>query len=267
MPAVVSSTIRFGENMGGEKCYFIDLAGLVRVFPHIKGSKNLRFYVIELRNENDKLVKRFKPFKELELKIDKCWFSDRSTPPTIVTCLVIPEDIAHQLNVGDNYRITIAVTACGGKPFLPLELKLMDRESEKVFEYFSRIEAGLLSLSLKEPLLNEAVSYLWDAYARLEENDVEGARTSIRNSLRDVIRDKFVPKIEVVGEAEEFPERLKRLLSSLIELVQYGGPHPGPAPRSTTEMVLLIGIELVRYLVKMLEDRVISLKKEGEAGS
>lgn len=237
MPAVASSTIRFGENIRGEKCYFIDLAELVRVFPHIKGSKNLRFYVIELRDENDKLIKRFKPFKELELKIDKCWVSSRSAPFIAeITCLVIPEDIAHQLNVGDNYRITIIITACGGKPFLPLEVKLMDRESERAFEHFSRIEAGLLLLSLEEPLLNEAVSYLWDAYARLEENDVEGARTSIRNSLRDMIRDKFVPKIEVVGEAEEFPRKLKGLVGSLIELVQ--------------------------YLAKMLEDRVISLKKE-----
>jgi hypothetical protein len=261
MPAVISFTIR-----SWKKYYFADLDELVRIFPHIKEgakeNKSLRFYVVELRNEKDKLVKRFKPFKELELKTDELLYGYIG-----IYCLVIPEDTVSQLNIGDNYRITVIITAYDGKPFLPLELKLMDRESEKAFEYFSRIEAGLLSLSLEEPLLNEAVSYLWDAYARLEENDVEGARTSIRNSLRDVIRDKFVPRIEVVGEAEEFPERVKRLISSLIELVQYGGPHPGPAPRSTTEMVLLIGIELVRYLAKMLEDRVISLKKEGEAGS
>ncbi|TDA41112.1 MAG: hypothetical protein DSO07_06330 [Thermoproteota archaeon] len=264
MPAVVSSTVRFGEDIGGGKSYFIYLDELTRVFPHIEEGKMLRFYISELRNENDKLIKRFKPFREVELKIGRYWnrYWNRYVP-----CLIIPRDMASQLNIGDDYRITIIITAYDGKPFLPLELKLVDRESERAFEHFSRIEAGLLSLSLEDPLLNEAVSYLWDAYARLEENDVEGARTSIRNSLRDVIRDKFVPRIEVVGEAEEFPERVKRLLSSLIELVQYGGPHPGPAPRSTTEMALSMGIELVRYLAKMLEDRVISLKKEGEAGS
>jgi hypothetical protein len=255
MPAVISSTIHFSENY-----YYIDLDALVKVFPHIKENKNLRFYIIELRNEAGKLVKRFKPFKELKLKTGK---SNLIQPPYYRVILIIPESIASQFNIGNNYRITIVVTACNGKPFLPLEFKsISDNEgydNERVFEYFSRIEASLLSLSLEQPLLNMAVSYLWDAYARLEENDIEGARTSIRNSLR-VIKEKFIPKIEVVEEAEDFPKNLKNLVNNLREFTEYGGPHPGPAPRSTTEMIILMTTELIRYLAKMLEDKTISLK-------
>jgi len=257
MPAVISSIIRFNFTIHSSvKNYYIDLDKFAEVFPHIKGDKKLRFYVIELRNEAGKLVKRFKPFKEFELKTDEYYSKSWSK---LLPCLIIPEDVVSQLNIGDDYRITIVVTAYDGKPFLPFEFKFIGYDSEKVFECFSRIEAGLLSLSLEEPLLNMAVSYLWDAYVRLEENDVEGARTSVRSSLY-VIRDELVPRIEVVEEAKDFPKNLKRLVNNLADFIHYGGPHPGPAPRSTTEMIILMTIELIRYLAKMIEDKTISLK-------
>jgi hypothetical protein len=262
MPAVISSIIRFNSTIHSSgKNYYIDLDKFAEVFPHIKGDKKLRFYVVELRNETSKLVKRFKPFKELELKTDEYYSKSWNK---LLPCLVIPEDMASQLNIGDNYRITIVVTACDGKPFLPFEFKLIGYDSERVFEGFSRIEAGLLSLSLEQPLLNMAVSYLWDAYVRLEENDVEGARTSVRNSLY-VIRDKLVPGIEVVEEAKDFLKNIKSLVNNLADFIHYGGPHPGPAPRSTTEMIILMTIELIRCLAKMIEDKTISLKTAKES--
>ena len=99
-----------------------------------------------------------------------------------------------------------------------------------------------------------------DAYLRLEENDIEGARTSIRKSL-DILKADLVTKIEVVAEAKDFPQNLKKLINGLREFVQYGGPHPGPAPRTTTEMILSMSIELIKYLAKAIESKVISLKE------
>jgi hypothetical protein len=246
-----------------EKFYYIDLGELTRVFPHIEDNKELRCYVAELRNEAGKLVRRFKPFKELVLKTSE-YFSTLLNKR--LPCIVIPEDVATRINVGDNYRITIVITAYDGKPFLPFELKLIGYDAERVFEYFSRIEATLLSLSLEQLVLNKAVSYLWDAYTRLEENDVEGARASVRNSL-SIIRDEFIPKIEVIEEAKDFLKNLKSLVDRLADFTHYGGPHPGPAPRSTTEMIILMTIELIRYLAKMLEERTISLKSVEESGA
>jgi hypothetical protein len=257
MPAIISSIVYFNPS---EKYYYIDLGELTRVFPHIGENKELRCHVVELRNETGKLVRKFKPFKELVLRISG-YFSTSWRP-----CIVIPEDVATRINVGDNYRITIVITAYDGKPFLPFELKLIGYDAERVFEYFSRIEATLLSLSLEQLVLNKAVSYLWDAYARLEENDVEGARASVRNSL-STIRDEFIPKIEVIEEAKDFPRNLKSLVDRLADFTHYGGPHPGPAPRSTTEMIILMTIELIRYLAKMLEERTISLKSVEESGA
>jgi len=253
MPAIISSTAYFDSS---EKYYYIDLGELTRVFPHIEESKELRCYVVELRNETGKLVRRFKPFKELVLKTSE-YFS--TSLNKWLPCIVIPEDVATRINVGDNYRITIVITAYDGKPFLPFELKLIGYDAERVLEYFSRIEATLISLSLEQPVLNKAVSYLWDAHARLEENDVEGARASVRNSP-STIRDEFIPKIEVIEEAKDFPKNLESLVKHLADFTQYGGPHPGPAPRTTTEMIILTTIELVRHLAKMLEDETISLK-------
>jgi hypothetical protein len=253
MPAIISSIVYFNSS---EKFYYIDLGELTRAFPHIEDNKELRCYVAELRNETGKLVRRFKPFKELVLKT-KEYFS--TSLNKWLPCIVIPEDVATQINIGNNYRITIVITAYDGKPFLPFELKLIGYDAERVFEYFSRIEATLLSLSLEQPVLNRAVSYLWDAHARLEENDVEGARASVRNSL-STIRDEFIPKIEVIEEAKDFPKNLESLVRHLADFTHYGGPHPGPAPRTTTEMIILMTIELVRYLAKMLEDKTISLK-------
>jgi hypothetical protein len=260
MPAIISSTVYFDSS---EKYYYIDLGELTKVFPHIERSKELRCYVVELRNETGKLVRRFKPFKELVLKT-KEYFS--TSLNKWLPCIVIPEDVATQINIGNNYLITIVITAYDGKPFLPFELKPMGYDAERVLEYFSRIEATLLSLSLEQPVLNKAVSYLWDAHARLEENDVEGARASVRNSL-STIRDEFIPKIEVIEEAKDFPKNLKSLVDRLADFTHYGGPHPGPAPRSTTEMIILMTIELIRYLAKMLEERTISLKSVEESGA
>lgn len=253
MSAIISSTAYFDSS---EKYYYIDLGELTKVFPHIEKSKEQRCYVVELRNETGKLVGRFKPFKELVLKTKEYFSTSLSN---WFSCIVIPEDAATRINVGDNYRITIVITAYDGKPFLPLELKPKGYDAERASEYFSRIEATLFSLSLEQPVLNKAVSYLWDANARLEENDVEGARISIRNPL-SMIRDEFIPEIEVVEEAKDFPKNLESLVKHLAEFTQYGGPHPGPAPRTTTEMIILMTIELVGYLAKMLEDKTISLK-------
>jgi len=71
----------------------------------------------------------------------------------------------------------------------------------------------LLTLALENQILNEAVSYLWDAYLRLEGNNIEGTRTSIRKSLETLLSD-FVPKLTPVEEVERFPQKLKDLIKN-----------------------------------------------------
>ncbi len=252
MPAIIASNVNFETDR-----YYIDLGELANVFPHIREGKNAKLYLIELRNESNKLVKRFKPFKELKLKISTYW--DAPTNQWM-PCLDLPEHVVSQFNLGINYRVIFVLIAYDNRPFLPFELKCFGYDSEKALECVSKIEASLLSFSLEQPIINKVVSYLWDAYSRLEENDIEGARTSIRNSL-DVLQNELVPKINVIEEPEVFPQRLRSLIKGLEGFVHYGGPHPGPAPKTTTNMVISITTELVRSLAQALESKVISLKE------
>ena len=258
MPIIVKSSITFDRSKG----FYIDLRNIAERFSYLEKDKEVEVYVIELRNEQDKLIKRFKPFKKLQLKIDTYWedLQKRWTP-----CMLIPKDLALKLNIGKDYKITIAITKCNEELLLPLELKIIGYYSEKTSELLSEIEANLISLIMQNPALNEATSYLWDAYSRLEENDVEGARTALRNSL-DLLRKKFLSKIVVPEGSEEtndFPQRLRELVKNMIKFLHYGGPHPGPAPRTTTEMIISLTIELLRYLSRALE-RNILVFHEGE---
>jgi hypothetical protein len=56
------------------------------------------------------------------------------------------------------------------------------------------------------------------------------------------------------------------LISKLRSFLNYGDPHPGPAPKITTKMVISITIELVKYLAKTLEAGIISMKPSFSSG-
>ena len=254
MPVIVVAEVVKFENGN----YYVDIDEVRSILPHIKEGGSLKLYVIEIRDENNKLVKRFKPFKELTLKVCSYFYYNYSSK-----CICIPADLASDLNICVKYRVSAILTAYNGKPLLPFEVRPVKYEvasiAKSILESLSRIEADLLLLSLEQAALNKAVSYLWEAHFRLEEGDVEGARVSVRNALQ-VLIDEFVPVIEVKEESKEFPNKLKGLISKLKEFVHYGGPHPGPAPRTTTEMVISMTVELIRYLAKALEVDTISVK-------
>jgi hypothetical protein len=240
----------------------MDLRGLAEVFPHIKEDKDVELYLIEIRNEQNKPVKRFKPFKRLQLKTKTYWYAPIQK---WIPCLYLPEEIVSRFNLGKNYKVACIITKYDAKNFLPLEVKPVGYYAQKFLEFFTKIEAGLLSLCLDQPMLDKAVSYLWDAYFRLEENDVEGARASLRNSL-EILKNEFLARIKVSTEQEfsEFPNNMIKLINNIRSFLHYGGPHPGVAPRITTELFLSLTIELVRYLAMLLDTKVVSLK-EGEA--
>ncbi|HDN97986.1 MAG TPA: hypothetical protein ENG68_02400 [bacterium] len=257
MPAIISSYIRFDTNKG----YFIDIHELTETFPHIIKDKEVELYLIELRDQQDKLIRRFKPFKKFKLKVGEYWEEVRKA---LASCLLIPEDIVSKFNIGSNYKVIIMLNKYDGKPFLPLEIKCVGYNTQRILEYLSKIEANLLLLSLDQPVLNKACSYLWDAYFRLEENDIEGSRTALRNSLQ-VLKKEFLSQIalsEKSEESQEFPKKMQQLLTRMTEFLHYGGPHPGPAPRATTEMIISLTTEVIKFFQKGLEKEFIIFKVE-----
>lgn len=256
MPAVVVSNIEFDPSYG----YYICLRDLREVFPHIEKDKKMELYVIELRNEQGKFIKRFKPLQKIELKTGEHYCSYHG----LEKHLCLSEEIIAKFNIGKNYKIAMVIAKYDGKPFLPLELKGFGYDSGRILEGFSKLEANLLLLILEQPALNEAASYMWDAYFRLEEGDIEGSRTMLRNCLQ-ILEDSFLPEIKVPEASEEtgeFVGRLEKLLKSMESFLHYGGPHPGPAPRTTTEMMISVTAELMKYLSKALEEKVILLREK-----
>jgi len=250
------SNVEFDSQIG----YYINLHELREIFPHIEKDKEVELYLVETRDEWGRLIRRFKPFEKLCLKTGEYYHSYYGWEK----CLCLPEDIITRFNIGKSYKVTIILLKYDSKPFLPLETKPIGYDAQKVLEYISKIEANLLLLNLADqPILNKSFSYLWDAYSRLEENNVEGARTALRNSL-EVLKKELLPKLTVPEKSEEsktFLNKLEKLVASLQDFLHYGGPHPGPAPRTTTEMILSLSIELIKYLARSIETKVISFQE------
>ena len=235
-------------------------ASNIEVFPYIKEDRDVKLYLIQNRNEQNKLIKRFKPFKKLRFKTKTYWYAPLEK---LMPCLYLSKEIVSQFNLGKSY-IACIITKYDAKTFLPLEVKPIGYDAQKFLEFFTKIEASILSLYLDRPALDEAVSYLWNAYFRLEENDIVGARVSLRNLL-EILENEFLPKIRISTEQDssEFPNDMNKLINNIGSFLHYGGPHPGVDPRTTTELFLSLTIELIRYLAMLLDTKAIFLK-EGE---
>lgn len=148
---------------------------LVDGFPHLKKEGTwLEIYIVEVRNERGRLLKRFKPLEKL-----KCGIKFTLQ----MAYISLPKFLVERLNIGKGYKVAFIIAKCNGKVFLPFEVKCIGWEAEKLFETFSRLEVDLFLLCLEQPILNEASGYLWDAYFRLSDGDIEGARVALRNSL------------------------------------------------------------------------------------
>jgi RNase adaptor protein for sRNA GlmZ degradation len=66
VPAVVASNIEFDDSS-----YYMDWRELAEVFSHIKEDRDVELYLIGIRNEQNKLVKRFKAVQEASIKKTK----------------------------------------------------------------------------------------------------------------------------------------------------------------------------------------------------
>jgi hypothetical protein len=216
--------------------YSLSIAQQYNLAPHIKEGDTLTFYILEVRNERGDLVKRFKPV----LKFSK--------------------DEANELNIGNNYRLAILITELNNKPIFPFELRVGGYGAEEIVKSIGKIESSLLYVT--QPELQQTVNYLLEASVLYEEGRIEDARTNLRKSLEVLakLREKVKP---VQGrEVEDFGRRLENLIRGIKGFVDYGGPHLGPKPRPTTEMVFNVIVELVKMLSLNLVEKNITLGDE-----
>ena len=249
MPIILYAGVEYGQHNVRERSltgYYLSLSEVVRIVE-IEYGDIVKSYLIEVRDEGGKLIRRFKPFEEVALPVGRFYSSTYGYVP----CLHVPSEEADRLNIAKRYRVALLLVERSGRPLLPFEARAVGFDAQRVLEEFSRIEASLLTAAVAHPVLRVAHSYLLDSYMRLEEGDIDGARTSLRSAIQ-VLRDKALPQLSVPDEVKEFRGKLKSLLQALFSLMSYGGPHPGPAPRSTTEMAITVITDLIEYFAKIL---------------
>ena len=140
-------------------------------------------------------------------------------------------------------------------------------EENDITYYVKSIQRELDLLSIDAPTLQPSALYALDSYLRLQEGDIEGSRVSLRKSLEALkvfLNNIKVSKVEDISsdkEIEDFPKRMKGLVNKLQDLLHYGAAHLGPAPKTTTEMLLYATIEIIKGLVKLIEEGILTMEE------
>jgi hypothetical protein len=253
MPFVLVENLQWDGND-----YSLSIAQLYNLAPHIKEGDTLTFYILEVRNEGGDLVKRFKPLTRMQKLTSRVFLGYIIGFSQLV--LKFSEDEANELNIGNNYRLAILITELNNKSIFPFELRVGGYGAEEVVKSIGKIESSLLYVT--QPELQQTVNYLLEASVLYEEGRIEDARTNLRKSLEVLakLREKVKP---VQGrEVEDFGRRLENLIRGIKGFVDYGGPHLGPKPRPTTEMVFNVIVELVKMLSLNLAEKNITLGDE-----
>jgi hypothetical protein len=241
MPFVLVETVEWDG-----KDYNLSIGELQQIVPHIKDGDLLTFSILEIRNEHNELVKRLKPLTRTHKTVSLNYTSHvirRDLPPLSVKFSAYE---ASELNIGNNYKMAILITEHNHRSLFPFELRYGGYGTEEIVKSLGRIEASLLSIT--QPELQQAVNYLLEASMLYEDGRIEDTRAKLRLSLEALskIRGKIKP---VPGkEDEEFGRRLENLIKGIKGFVEYGGPHLGPAPKPTTDMVFNMIVELVKML-------------------
>jgi hypothetical protein len=250
MPVLMVSEIDF---LYGYYC--INISALKYTFPQIEADKYVNIFLIEVRDEKNKIIKKFAPFKEqLCMKI-------LNIPGTKLYFICLPTDISDELGIGQDYKVVFIITKYDNKPLAPEYIKYIGEGSEKYQKLFKNIGIKLLTLlySIDNDTLRGAANYVLNAYHKLKNREIEDSRTWLRKAL-EKLEEIFDYEIKVSkDESEEYPKYICKLIKALKNFVNYGGPHEGPAPEHTTKFILYVIEKLIEHLSYSIYKGVISI--------
>ena len=250
MPVLMVSDIHFLDGY-----YCINISALKYTFPQIEADRYVNIFLIEVRDENDKIIKKFAPFKEqLRMKI-------LNIPGTKLYYICLPTEISDKHGVGQYYKIVFIITKYDNKPLANGYIKFVGVGSEKYQKLFKNIGTMLLTLlySIDNEILHEATIYAFNAYIKLKKGEIEDSRTWLRKVLES-LEKIFNYEIKVSEiESKEYPKYICKLIKALKKFVNYGGPHEGPAPEHTTKFILYVTKKLIEHLSYYIYNEVISI--------
>jgi hypothetical protein len=252
MPVLMVSKIDF---LNGYYC--IDISDLVKRFRHIEADKDVDIFLIEVMDEESKIIKKFELFKKpLRLKILEYF-----DLPILKYYICLPPNISDELGIGQNYKAVFIITKYDNKPLAREYIKYIGDGSKKYQKLFKNIGTKLLTLlySINNETLHEATIYVLNAYRKLKNREIEDSRTWLRKAL-EKLEEIFNYEIKVSkDESEEYPKYICKLIKALKNFVNYGGPHEGPAPEHTTKFILYVTEKLIEHLSYYIYKGVISI--------
>jgi len=249
-----------------DNIYCFDINELIKEFPHLNECKTMEGYLLEIKNERNTLIKVFKPPKKLQLSVGRVYSTNKRGYQYY---LVISNETAIKFGLGKDYRLIVLLMKHDNKTLSPFEIRQIGYYNvEKPLHYVNSIKEMLDLLSIDQLELQTAVKYTFDSHLRLQEGDIEGARASLRKSLEALM--SFLKIVEVVKteeaieeESAKFPSKMRALISRMQDLLHYGGAHLGPAPKTTTEMLFHMTVDVLKGLAKLIDKNLIVIK-EGE---
>ncbi|MEM3502965.1 MAG: hypothetical protein QXE05_00585 [Nitrososphaeria archaeon] len=254
MPVILAEKVNWSNS---SKVYYVTLTQLYTLLPHLKVGDSLSIQVLEVRNERKKIIKRFKPKRET-VKVSSLGISSAHG-----FYLTFSSEKASELNIANNYYVHLLIVEHNGKALLPFELKYLGPSAEETAKNFDKIDVSLISVTQSE--LQETVHYLLEANAHDKEGDIEATRTDLRKALEALAKIREKVKAVPGKETEDFGKRLEHLIKGIKSFVDYGGPHLGPSPEPTTEMVFNMTVEVVKMISQnLLEGNIEIISQQGQ---
>jgi hypothetical protein len=244
MPFVLDREVKWD----GQR-YHVSLHDLVSLIPHLKEGDVLTFGIIGIRNEQNRPIKRLKPLKRNFTIISS--YYDENYKKSFPSLCFTPSQ-AQELNIGKDYHVTLLIIEHNYKPLFPFEWKYAGYYAKETIENLDRLEPTLISIT--QPQLQEAINYVLEARSAHSHGRIEDARTNLRKSLEALIELRKKIKVTPGKETKDFGRLFENLIKSMKGFVDYGGPHLGPAPRHTTDMIFNITVELVKMLARNIEE-------------
>lgn len=255
MPIVIASKVVEYYNTDTSRYDIaIDITNMYDMYKHLITDREIETYIIEIINEAGKIIKRFSPFKKVKLRLHI--YAMFGVPFQVV--LLVPSDIAAQLNMVPGYEVLAIIAKCGGRIFIPFELKAHGDRARKFLEQLTDLDKELLALILELPRLDDIGNYLSDASERLKENDIEGSRRIVGYVLE--LLEEFISKFE----DSEFVRRSRSLIGEIRGFLRYNTSYSGSRSKAMIETAISMTKELIRQLAKAMDEGLVTFKERPE---
>jgi len=259
MPAILLGSIEYKSYE-----WVISARKLAEYFPSIGYNNKVEAYLLELYNEERKLVHRFKP---------PCKFEPSPVTSGGAQYLKLPSDFASKHGIANGYHLILLITMIGNHVVFPYEVRVIQEAyvndlAKRLEECYGSLGFSILKLfhliDEGRPELAKAMQYLVDGYHRYVDGDIEGSIPQLRNAVQ-VLRNEILSKVQelegykslkkysekLIEHLDGMLEHIGEMIKTLYSILSIGGTHPSPPPRECALLAFKITLSIIEYLAKI----------------